>query len=218
LVNFIIFFKSFVSFTKKDIDNGKTPIKISKICSCVREAFCLSYAIRKNNNLYLYFYNKRILVEFKGIKLRYLGPDERSQALLLLRALNQLQNIQNSKNLGWIKSTPGIRIRRFLNDDSFNIFINSNKNFKKFILINAVTLTEECCSIKVNDLKRIENLNGSTIVFISFENKTEEINLIKTIKEKKGIKCVSKSRLKAIDNNILYINYLIDKKENIEIP
>ena len=218
MVNFFVLFKSLISFSKKDIDVGKTPSEIYKICSCVRETFCLSYAIRKNNNLYLYFFNERILIELKGTKLKFLGPDERSQALLLRKSLEKLQNLPNFENLGWIKSTPGFKIRRFPNEISFNNYLISNKYFKNFILIDPTAFTEELCYIETKDLKRIENLSGSTIVFLGYDNVKEEINLIKTIKERKGIIYVSTSRYKAIDDKILYFNYLIDKKENKVMP
>jgi len=95
LANFLLIIEEIIDFTKKDIDKGYTPPLIYKICSCIREAFCLSYAIRKNNNLYLYFQKEKILIKFEGSRLRYLGPDERSQALLLKKAFEK--NISKSK-------------------------------------------------------------------------------------------------------------------------
>ncbi|MFX1531798.1 MAG: hypothetical protein ACFFBC_11850, partial [Promethearchaeota archaeon] len=91
MVNFLLLFEKIIEYTKKQINKGLTPQKIYELCSCIRETFCLSYSIRKNNNLYLYFQEENLLLSFIGKKLRYLGPDERSQALLLLKALTKLQ-------------------------------------------------------------------------------------------------------------------------------
>ena len=99
LANFLLIIEEIIDFTKKDIDIGYTPPLIYKICSCIREAFCLSYAIRKNNNLFLYFQKEKILIKFEGSRLRYLGPDERSQAILLKKVLDKsISTINSNRN------------------------------------------------------------------------------------------------------------------------
>ena len=82
LANFLLIIEELINYTKEDIDKGHTPLYIYALCSCIRETFCLSYAIRKNNTLYLYFQEEKILIKFEGSNLRYLGPDDRSQSLL----------------------------------------------------------------------------------------------------------------------------------------
>ena len=53
LVNYLLLIEDIPYFTKEDVDEGLTPLDVYKICSCIRETFCLSYSIRKQNNLYL---------------------------------------------------------------------------------------------------------------------------------------------------------------------
>jgi len=110
LVNFLILSKKLIKYGKKDIDQGKTPPEIYTLCSCIREVFCLSYALRKKNNLYLYFFENHLGVKFIGRELRYLGSDERSQALLLNKAIKKYNE---NKNSNWIRSTPGIYVSYF---------------------------------------------------------------------------------------------------------
>ena len=116
LVNFILLIKELTFFTKKDVDRGRTPLDVYILCSSIRETFCLSYSIRKNNNLFLFFQKRCILVKLNGDKLRYLGPDERSQALLLEKALVKGNEEKNILNKDWKKSTPGIYVRKVLNN------------------------------------------------------------------------------------------------------
>jgi len=126
LANFLLILEEIINYTKRDIDKGLTPPFIYKICSCIRETFCLSYAIRKNNSLYLYFQGEKILIKFEGSRLRYLGPDERSQALLLKKVLDKSIPFINSNGNKWIKSTPGIYFKSFLDDVSFIDYLGSS--------------------------------------------------------------------------------------------
>ena len=116
MVNFLLLFEKIINYSKKDIDKGKTPLNVYKICSCIRETFCLSYAIRKDNVLYLYFQKEHVLIKFEGQTLRFLGPDERSQAILIKKALNKIYEKFDNENNKWVKSTPGIFGKRFSNN------------------------------------------------------------------------------------------------------
>ena len=125
LVDFLLYHESIPDYDKSHIDNGITPIIIYKICSCIRETFCLSYGIRKNNNLYLFIKDQNALIHFIGNELRYLGPDERSQALLLHKALGIARNNSKLKNYSWTESTPGIRVKILNNFNLFLLYLNS---------------------------------------------------------------------------------------------
>lgn len=219
MVNFFLAFEKVKRYSKKDIDIGKTPSIIYKICSCIRETFCLSYAIRKSNNLYLYFFNERKLIKLEGKSLKYLGPDERSQVLLLLKALNQLLNLPPLENYGWRKSTPGIYVRQFSNDKTFIDFITSNKFHKKLIIIDETNLnkTGKICFFKAKDLKRVENINTTNVFLFDFNNKKKFTELIKIITEGEEVMFMSLSKIKGIDLKILYLNYLIDNMESVEM-
>jgi len=202
LVLFLILNNDYTKYNKKDIDIGNTPLDVYKLCSGIREFFCLSYAIRKKNTLYLYFYSDLILIKLDGSKLRFLGSDERSQALLLLRALEKATTLINEK---WERSTPGIYVMKLLNPLSIDHFIekmsferifliNQSKNFDLQYDFSNNDFTSQDLFIIINDLANVfvrelfENLDSSTkIIQINF------------------------SEIKSLENKILYINYLIDQ-------
>ena len=73
MANFLFLIGNIVEYSKKDIDQGNTPPEIYKICVCLKETYCISFNIRKENNVYLYFQNERILIKFEGSTLRFLG-------------------------------------------------------------------------------------------------------------------------------------------------
>ncbi|MBD3213769.1 MAG: hypothetical protein GF311_14255 [Candidatus Lokiarchaeota archaeon] len=110
VVNFLILCKSIINYTKKDIDRGETPQKVYTLCSIIRDTFCLSYSIRKSNNLYLYFFDAHCAVKLIGSELRFLGSDERSQALLLNKAIDEFRERKPDR---WVDSTPGIFVKYF---------------------------------------------------------------------------------------------------------
>ena len=115
LVNFLILIEKISKFSKNTIDKGKTPLDIYKLCSIIREAYCCSYTIRKNNNLYFYVDSSKILIKFEGTSLRYLGSDERSQALLLKRALDRINGLEKNNWQKMKRSNPVIFINRLKN-------------------------------------------------------------------------------------------------------
>ena len=84
----------------------------------------MSYSIRKENILFFYFQKKPVLIKFVGAELKFLGPDERSQALLLLKAFEKMANTTIDYE-NWIKSTPGIYYRQFQDDKSIITYLES---------------------------------------------------------------------------------------------
>ncbi|MCK4383881.1 MAG: hypothetical protein KAW66_11340, partial [Candidatus Lokiarchaeota archaeon] len=118
MVNFLLFIENISDYSKKVIDNGQTPLDVYNVCSIIRESFCCSYSIRKDNNLYIYIDSTHILMKFTGKFLRYLSSDERSQALLLKRALDKLNGVETIKSQRMLKSTPGIFVKRLLKGES----------------------------------------------------------------------------------------------------
>lgn len=213
LVNFILLNKELTFFTKKDVDKGITPLDVYKLCSSIRETFCLSYSIRKNNNLFLIFQKRSILVKLNGDKLRYLGPDERSQALLLEKALvkgNEEKNVQNKE---WKKSTPGIYVRKFPNIYSLISFINSICNGPSFFLINKNQFSE--INTNIFDFREsvIKDLDLSSFIIPNYNFLNGEFDVIKLFKGVKNIKFVSLSKIDIVENKILYINFQKDRLE-----
>ena len=212
LVNFLLLIERISSYSKRDIDQGKTPFNIYKLCSCIRETFCLSYSIRKSNILYIYFQKEHILIKFEGNKLRYLGPDERSQALLLEKALNKVKKKISTKNDEWNKSTPGIFVRKFFDDSFFIAFCSSIMLGKNFLIIDNQEHVEE----KVEDLnlnkKFFEIMENDFYIIPTYLISDDNSNVIELFKEVKNIKLISLSGIKDVENKILYINFRKDQQ------
>ncbi|MFX0081356.1 MAG: hypothetical protein ACFE94_06365 [Candidatus Hodarchaeota archaeon] len=206
MVNFLLLFEKIIYYTKKDIDKGLTPQKVYELCSCIRETFCLSYSFRKNNNLHVYFQDAHFLISFLGNKLRYLGPDERSQALLLLKALSLMRGRDDSKETNTMKSTPGIYVRRFLGDSSFIHY------FKSIIEGNVHLIVDDIEPIK-EDLVVIKE--SDFYVIPTFTSSTEKSDLIHMFRQMKNINFLSLSKIKPIENKILYINFQKDHQETL---
>lgn len=213
LVNFILLIKELTFFTKKDVDKGLTPLDVYKLCSSIRETFCLSYSIRKNNNLFLFFQKRNILIKLDGDKLKYLGPDERSQAILLEKALVKGNQEKNIKNKEWKISTPGIYVRKFPNFSSFISFINSICNGSCLFLLNSNQYAET--NVKYFDFREI-NMKDLDLSYFLIPNNNfliGELDVIKLFKEVKNIKFVSLSKIDGVENKILYINFQKDRLE-----
>ena len=213
MVNFVLLIHNFTKYSKKDIDKGNTPLDIYNLCSSIRETFCLSYSIRKNNNLYFYLQNSYELIKFEGKSLRFLGPDERSQALLLNKALlrtNQLTYFEN-----WVKSTPGIFVRKFKDESRvlnyFRILLE-----ERAIMISEVESKENdfLSLLTLIGLKEIENYFFLLPTYKKINILNDFIrNLAKNIK----ITYISFPSITSIENKILNINYLIDRIRNTNL-
>ncbi|MFX1411137.1 MAG: hypothetical protein ACFFA6_12350 [Promethearchaeota archaeon] len=208
MVYFLLFIKKVVFYSKIDIDKGNTPLEIYRICSCIREAFCLSYSIRKNNILYLYFQDELILIKFDGEKLRYLGSDERSQALLLKKAIDTAKQNKILNDKVWKKSTPGIFVRNFKDNTSFYLFLKS-------ILIknNFFISDDDLYSGKEIDISTF-NINESLFIVPNYSNSQKNEVFFELFKKLKNIKYITLLNVKAVEDKILYINFQIDQQIN----
>ena len=216
MVNFLLLVKNLTNYNKKDIDVGITPLEIYKICSCIRESFCLSYAIRKENNLFLYFQNEGVLIKFEGNRLKYLGPDERSQALLLRKAIDKI-NLPNSSDIkDWRKSTPGIHIRKFSNNESFIKYFESFPSFKPIFLINDEDIGKVNSYLKVNEFERLNTISEFFYIIPAYNIIIEDPNFFHLFKDLKDIKFLTLSKINSIEDKFLYVNFRLDllKKQN----
>ena len=212
LANFLLIFEEFINYTKDDIDKGHTPPLIYKICSCIRETFCLSYAIRKNNSLYLYFQGEKILIKFEGSRLRYLGPDERSQALLLKKVLDKSIPFINSNGNKWIKSTPGIYFKSFLDDVSFIDYLGSSVQDPIIFIYDEVDSMDEINIPEIKNINTLDNLRDNFYIIPTYPF-SKKNNIIKLILSLTNIKLITIPKIRSIQDKILYINYLIDKTQ-----
>ena len=212
MVNFLILIEKFPKFSKSNIDVGKTPIYVYNICSIIRESFCLSYSIRKNNNLYLYFESLQLLMKYEGKKLRFLGSDERSQAILLKKALEKINGDEKVKTQEWEKSTPGIFVKRLPNSGSILENINN-------ILHNKIVLIAEFENMNlypyVINLDDLDDMSEYYYIFPYSQNSQSSLRFIQVIKENYNLKYINLSNIKGIENKILYINFRIDQSKDI---
>jgi tRNA pseudouridine-54 N-methylase len=209
VVNFLLLIGKIIEYNKKTIDNGLTPLKIYQLCSCIREAFCLSYAIRKQNNLFLYSKKDHILISVLGKKLRYLGPDERSQAILLLKAVNIGKGISPTNYNYPKESTPGINVIRFSNDSSFLQYLDSLLESPYFLDIESgdglLKEPEKMDSVYIRD---------DAFFVISSSDLNKNFNEIcNHFMKQKNVKFISLTDIKPIENKILYINFIKDQQE-----
>jgi len=209
LVNFLLFIENISDYSKKVIDNGQTPLDVYNVCSIIRESFCCSYSIRKDNNLYIYIDSTHILMKFTGKFLRYLSSDERSQALLLKRALDKINGVETIKSQRMLKSTPGIFVKRLLKGESIleNIIDLYND---KIIVIKE--FEKENMESDIINLEELDNLREYCYIFP--QNSSSTVDFLGLIDEKYKLKYANLSNIKGIENKILYINFLIDQKEN----
>ncbi len=106
-MNFILFLSQLPTFSKRDIDAGNTPPLVYTVIEACRCAFFLSHAIRTEVNFALNLIQENLFIRYRGDKIRYLGPDERSQALLLGKAVDLGRTLSSGQSK---QSTPGLRV------------------------------------------------------------------------------------------------------------
>ena len=209
MVNFLLLLENVIEYDKKTIDRGLTPQEVYELCSCIRETFCISYSIRKDNNLYIYLRNFHNLISFIGKKLRFLGPDERSQALLLYKALKIARENQYLTEKRITESTPGIYVTKFLNDLDFIGYMKSKIRGLYYNLIDREKPIKEQL-VRPNLVEKLEDINNNNLYILAPH--LENPNFSDLIKEMKNIKVLSLSKIKSIENKILYINYSKDRQ------
>jgi len=106
-LNFIIVVNSLPTYTKRDINMGQTPPLVYQIIEACRGAFFFSHGIRKEVTFAVVSVLENLLIVYEGEHLRYLGPEERGQALLLEKVVT----FGRALPLGeWKESTPGMSV------------------------------------------------------------------------------------------------------------
>jgi hypothetical protein len=212
LINFLLLIEKIINYSKNDIDKGTTPLEIYGICSCIREAFCLSYNIRKDNVLYLYFQKEHILIKFEGQTMRFLGPDERSQALLLKKVLNKIYGKTADKNNEWTTSTPGIFGKKFSeNIELFEFLTSISYGTNNLIIDDYKNLVRNTKVLNFD--KYLSPINELDFFIIPTYKIQDGINnILELFKKLKNIRIISLSMIKPISDKILYINFRKDQQ------
>jgi len=208
-LDFLIFIKRVSKYAKSDIDKGKTPFDVYTLCAIIRESFCISYTIRKKNNLYLYNETDNLLIKIEGKSVRYLGSDERSQALLLLRAFMKIEPNENYNVREWIRSTPGIFVKKLPSFELILENIKGNFNDKK------IFITDTPKEFFKQNVKYGENIDENSSHCYLFSFSQESISFLKflqKVNEECSLKNIDLSKIRGIENKILYINFLYDQR------
>ncbi|MHA1319046.1 MAG: hypothetical protein ACTSQ1_04445 [Promethearchaeota archaeon] len=208
-MDFLIFLDCVTQYTKSDIDKGKTPLDVYTLCAIIRESFCISYTIRKNNNLYLYFETENLFIKIEGKSVRYLGSDERSQALLLLRAIMKIETNENYNDQEWIKSTPGIYVKKVPSSEFIleNIYSNFNDNR---IFITDISKENVKQNVMYGD--KIDENSSQCYIFSFSQESISFLRFLHKVNEECSLKSIDLSKIRGIENKILYINFLYDHK------
>jgi len=211
LVNFLLLIENISDYSKKEIDIGRTPLDVYRLSCCIRETFCLSYSLRKDNNLFLYIQKEHHLIKFKGKKLKYLGPDERSETLLLEKVLDKRKESIIYDD-GWRKSTPGIFIRSFSDTISFINYYRLIANHLSFLIIDTMyDVNKKVEFFKLNQ-DPVEILDDDFFIIPTYTLRSESSSSIELFKEMKNTKLISLSKIKGVENKILYINFIKDQQ------
>jgi len=163
----------------------------------------------------VYFQEENVLISFIGKKLRYLGPDERSQALLLLKALNKVRGIDAIKGIDMMESTPGIYVKKFQKDSSSIHYFKSMIKGKVYLIIDYIeSIKKDVAAQTLNEeIEVIEESNSYVIP--TYTTSTEKSDLINGFRQMKNINFLSLSKIKPIENKILYINFRKDHQETL---
>lgn len=211
VVDFLLLVDRLEKYSKKDINKGNTPKSIYSVCCAIREAFCLSYNIRKENNVLLYFQDSHILIKLVGRKLKHLGPDERSQAILLNKALKLVNQKTNKKDTGWIPSTPGFFVRKFPTNESFLFFFETIVS-ENLTLVVDKPIEDTSFVIEKIPLNSITNYDSSFFIIPTgyTEDFSQFIQYMYDIIP--SMKKIHLPRLHLSFERILFINYKKDKK------
>lgn len=209
MVDFLLIFEDIPQYTKTDIDKGLTPPKVYKLCSCIRETFCLSYSIRKRNNLYVLFYKELALIKFQGNKLRFLGSDERSQAILLNKAITKI--LETTMSNAWKKSTAGIFIRKI---EGLRKFLNDIELINHNIIIIKNNYFQGDFYLTIEQLKSLTDLKEYLYIIPYFPKESKLTNIFASLEKINNVKFVMFPKIKKIENKILFINFIIDQQKS----
>ena len=209
MTQFLLIVEDISKYSKSEINEGKTPPDVYTICSCIRNVFCLSYSIRKQNVFFIYVIKNNLIIKFEGKTLKYLGPDERSQSLLLMKALNRLdEKIYRENNDKWLQSSPGIFIKKLNSNQIIINFLNSLNN-KMIIFFNEVYLVLD--NIGTIPDKLYIKLENYILIFPLNVFKTENLNFLRHLTNYKNTLSYKLPYIKSVQDKILYINFQIDR-------
>ena len=208
MTDFLLILNNLSKFSKLDIDKGKTPLDVYRICSCIRNIFCLSYSIRKSNIFYLSILNNHLIVKFDGMKLRYLGPDERSQSLLLNKALSISDQREWTNQDYWLQSTPGIFIKKLPTNQNLVDFCNSLVKNSLIIFSNISLSIPRFLELTPKIIKQLER---NLLIFTFNIDDSKIIKFSDQLSKSDNVISYKFPSIKTFEDKVLYINFQIDR-------
>lgn len=176
---------------QKQLDLGFVDSTVSKLSACIRAAFFLSHGIRRHTIVYILVEDGNYVIKLVGAELKYLGPDARSIALLLMKAQIELKELNKRKDT---LSKRGV----YLSKNSVNlleILRNINASQVIFPTMNGKSIEEIVIEGSVNSVIPIEYPFPDLI-------KSQLIN--------QGFKEVFFRDIYTIDNFIVIVHNLLD--------
>jgi len=123
------------------------------------------------------------IIQIQTDKIRYLGPDERSFASIILKAERKiLEQISNSQNNHWFQPNPGlfakitddllIDLNSYLNEPIGLIQFDYNSTIRDNISRDATDFSYEDFERKINNLQEMYNSN---IFIFNFEKEATDL-------------------------------------------
>jgi tRNA pseudouridine-54 N-methylase len=149
---FSVLLNSIPQINQKQLDLGFVDSTVSKLSACIRAAFFLSHEIRRDTTLYILVKDGNYMIKLVGGELKYLGPDARSIALLLIKAQIELKELNKKKNN---LSKRGVYISKN-NTNFIEILRNINASQVIFPTINGKNIEEIVLENSVNTVIPIE--------------------------------------------------------------
>jgi tRNA pseudouridine-54 N-methylase len=95
---FSVLLNSIPQITPKQLDLGFVDQTVSKLSACIRATFFLSHGIRRDTILYILVKDGNYMIKLVGDELKYLGPDARSIAMLLMKSQIELKELDKKKS------------------------------------------------------------------------------------------------------------------------
>ncbi len=175
----------------KDLPGSSGRLDI--VARCINAAFWLSGEIRRNVTFHTILHGEPytpVYIRLEGDKLRKVSPDERSIALFLKKALERMEDRE--------ETSPGI----FASKKSFEELAEENEDKSFYLLDEEGTSIDE---IKFDD-----------IPFFFLGDKRDLTPDEKQFLIKKGAKPISLGKKSYLSSHcIIILNWLLDGKESI---
>jgi len=149
---FSVLLNSIPQINQKQLDLGFVDQTVSKLSACIRATLFLSHGIRKDTTLYILVKDGNYMIKLVGAELKYLGPDARSIALLLMKAQIELKELNKKKNT---LSKRGVYISEN-SGNSIETLRNINASQVIFPTINGKNIEEIVLGDNVNSVVPIE--------------------------------------------------------------